>query len=66
LKKLDSFFLKLLFSKKNKLSCRIAKAIPLKERKKIAGYTFTSGFQNVRFHSFSYKKLNTIKRAWKK
>lgn len=66
LKKLDSFFLKLLFSKKNKLSCRISKVISLKERKKLAGYTFTSGFQNIRFHSFSYKKLNTIKRAWKK
>lgn len=66
LKNLDNFLLKILFSKKNKLAKRIANAIPLEDRRKIAGYTFSSGFEKIRYHSFSFKTLSEIKKDWKK
>jgi len=66
LKDLDNFFRRLLFSKKDNLSKKISKEISLPERRWLSGYSFTTGFRNVRYHSFNYKTLKEIKECWKK
>ncbi len=66
LKELDAFYNTLLFSKKNKLAQRIAKTITLQERRQLSGYTFSSGFGDIRYHSFSFKALKKIKECWRK
>ena len=66
LKDLDNFFRRLLFSNKNTLAKRISKEISLKERRNLSGYSFTTGFSKIRYHSFSYETLKQIKECWKK
>lgn len=62
--KLDRFFRGLLFSKDFPLSLRIQKALNLKKRKILIGYSFKSGFDTQRFHSFTYKNFEKIKKVW--
>jgi len=62
--KLDRFFRGLMFSKDIPLSIRIQKALSLSRRKILIGYSFKSGFNNQRYHSFSYKRFEIIKRVW--
>ncbi|MBH4059368.1 RNA-directed DNA polymerase [Pseudomonas aeruginosa] len=62
--KLDRFFRGLIFSRNFPLSIRIQKALSLHRRKTLIGYSFKSGFENQRFHSFSYKSFEIIKKVW--
>ncbi|MEE4733353.1 antiviral reverse transcriptase Drt3a [Pseudomonas alliivorans] len=62
--KLDSFFRGLMFSNESPLSLRIQGALTLRERKGLIGYSFSSGFKNRRFHSFSYESFEIIKKVW--
>lgn len=62
--KLDRFFRGLMFSRDFPLSIRIQKALSLHRRKTLIGYSFKSGFKSQRFHSFSYKRFESIKKVW--
>ncbi|OKR77687.1 hypothetical protein C5F84_10015 [Pseudomonas aeruginosa] len=62
--KLDRFFRGLIFSSDFPLSKRIQKALPMRRRKILIGYSFKTGFDNKRFHSFSYKSFEIIKKVW--
>lgn len=62
--RLDRFFRGLIFSGDFPLSLRIRNAIPLRRRKILIGYSFKSGFDKQRFHSFSYKSFEIIKKVW--
>jgi hypothetical protein len=62
--KLDNFLRNLLFSNYSSLSLRIIGALTKNQRKELIGYNFSSGFKNKRFHSFSYRSFETIKRVW--
>ncbi|WNC09310.1 antiviral reverse transcriptase Drt3a [Pseudomonas coleopterorum] len=62
--KLDRFFRGLMFSDQSSLSLRIRAALTLRQRKVLIGYSFSSGFRNRRFHSFSYKSFEIIKKVW--
>lgn len=62
--KLDRFFRGLMFSDESPLSLRIKRALTLSQRKELIGYSFSSGFKDRRFHSFSYKSFETIKKVW--
>lgn len=62
--KLDKFLIRLMFSNDSKLSFRIKKSLSDKQRKELIGYSFSLGFKNKRFHSFSYKGFETIKKVW--
>jgi hypothetical protein len=64
LRKLDRFFRGLMFSDEFSLSLRIKRALTLNQRKELIGYSFSSGFKDRRFHSFSYKSFETIKKVW--
>ena len=64
LQKLDRFFRGLLFSDEFPLSLRIKHALTLDQRKELVGYSFRLGFKNKRFHSFSYKSFEAIKKVW--
>ena len=63
---LDRFLRGLLFSKEHRLSRKISLAIPLHERKRLAGYSFRAGFDKARFHSFSYKTLKAVRECWRR
>ncbi|HHG4956651.1 TPA: antiviral reverse transcriptase Drt3a [Pseudomonas aeruginosa] len=62
--RLDRFFRGLIFSGDFPLSLRIRNALSLRRRKILIGYSFKSGFDNQRFHSFSYKSFEIIKKVW--
>lgn len=62
--KLDRFFRGLIFSSDFPLSKRIQKALPMRRRKMLIGYSFKTGFDSQRFHSFSYKNFELIKKVW--
>ncbi|WP_454876054.1 antiviral reverse transcriptase Drt3a [Pseudomonas farris] len=62
--KLDRFFRGLMFSDEFPLSLRIKQVLTLSQRKELIGYSFSSGFKDRRFHSFSYKSFETIKKVW--
>ncbi|NKF28420.1 MULTISPECIES: antiviral reverse transcriptase Drt3a [unclassified Pseudomonas] len=62
--RLDGFLRGLMFSEKNPLSLRIKRALSLAQRKQLIGYSFSLGFTNRRFHSFSYKSFEVIKKVW--
>ena len=66
LKKLDAFLHGLLFSGSHALSGRIITAISVQQRRQLAGYSFLSGFRDIRFHSFTYQELKVIKECWRK
>jgi hypothetical protein len=66
LDELDSFSRGVLFSSKHKLSRRISAALSLSKRKQLAGFSFRSGFEKARFHSFKYDVLKKIKECWRK
>lgn len=63
---LDGFMRGLLFSRSHPLSIRIQMALSDHERRAIAGFTFSGGFEKRRFHYFDYKRLKNIKGAWRK
>jgi hypothetical protein len=62
--KLDNFLRGLMFSGDSPLSLRIKSALSLNQRKELIGYSFSTGFKDRRFHSFSYKSFETIKKVW--
>jgi hypothetical protein len=64
LDKLDAFSRNILFGKKDPLSKRVSKHLSIRERKKLAGYSFKGGFILTRYHAFSYKTLKEIKEGW--
>nr|WP_255631347.1 antiviral reverse transcriptase Drt3a [Caballeronia sp. dw_19] len=66
LKKLDALLRGLLFSKNHALSMKIQSKIDFTKRRKLVGYTFSSGFYKRRLHYFTNKDLKTLKEAWKK
>lgn len=62
--RLDRFLRGLMFSGEFPLSLRIMRALTLSQRKELIGYSFSLGFKKRRFHSFSYKSFETIKKVW--
>ncbi|WP_416756943.1 antiviral reverse transcriptase Drt3a [Pseudomonas sp. BNK-6] len=66
LSKLDGLLHGLLFSNAHSLSRRVISSLTLQQRRQLAGYSFVSGFVDARFHSFSYRMLNAIKKGWRK
>lgn len=64
LMKLDRFYRGLMFSNQSMLSIRIRNSVSLNRRKMLIGYSFTAGFHEKRFHSFSYKSFEQIKKVW--
>ncbi|WP_338807075.1 antiviral reverse transcriptase Drt3a [Pseudomonas chlororaphis] len=65
LKILDGFLHGLLFSTTHPLSSRIIQRLTLSQRRQLAGYNFSSGFKDARFHSFTYQILKSVKECWK-
>ncbi|WP_177434147.1 antiviral reverse transcriptase Drt3a [Pseudomonas sp. Sample_23] len=61
---LDNFLRGLMFSGEHSLSQRIMSALTLSQRRELIGYSFSLGFHKKRFHSFSYKSFEIIKRVW--
>ncbi|WP_281924285.1 antiviral reverse transcriptase Drt3a [Pseudomonas moraviensis] len=62
--KLDRFIRGLMFSDGFPLSQRIKRALTESQRKELIGYSFSLGFKYRRFHSFSYKSFEAIKKVW--
>lgn len=62
--KLDRFLRGLMFSGAFPLSQRIKRALTISQRKELIGYSFSLGYKDRRFHSFSYKSFETIKKVW--
>lgn len=64
LSNLDALLRGLLYSKHHKLSIRIAKQISPSQRMELIGYSFSKGFHNQVFHSFTHLQLNAVKKGW--
>lgn len=64
LSNLDALLRGLLYSKKHKLSVRIANKIKATQKIELIGYSFTKGFNNQVFHSFTHPQLNAVKKGW--
>lgn len=62
---LDGFIRKILFSSKDRFNARISKYLTLSQRRELSKLTFKNGFDNIRYHTFSYSKLKEIKECWK-
>ncbi|TDV49471.1 reverse transcriptase (RNA-dependent DNA polymerase) [Pseudomonas helmanticensis] len=62
--KLDRFLRGLMFSGAFPLSQRIKRALTISQRKELIGYSFSLGYRDRRFHSFSYKSFEAIKKVW--
>lgn len=64
LDELDRYLRFLLFSRKNKLSRRISRSIPIDLRRELSHFSFKKGHVDKKFHKFSMDELKTINRAW--
>ncbi|RYM80929.1 hypothetical protein BSR02_24095 [Serratia liquefaciens] len=65
LSKLDNFLRRIIFSKDDVFSKRITQHLSLKQKRKLASLTFKRGFDTIRYHTFNYSRLKTIKECWK-
>jgi len=63
---LDALLRGIIFSRKHRLSVRVAKFLGAHERFLLKGYTFKDGFHKKRFYTFSYRRLAEIKECWEK
>lgn len=65
LNEIDTFFKKILFSKKYYLSKQLSRKIKKKKKKELLKISFKSGFENKITHSLSRQRIAKVKRAWK-
>ncbi len=63
---LDAFLRGLLYSKRHKLSARITSRLTPAQVGQLIGFTFSKGFHERVFHSFTHPQLREIKEGWKR
>ena len=63
---LDAFLRGLLYSKRHKLSARITSRLTPAQVGQLIGFTFSKGFHERVFHSFTHTQLREIKEGWKR
>ena len=66
LAELDRTFQRALFSKTHTLFKKISSALMLNEKRKLSGFSFLNGYNNIIYYSFSYKELTQIRMHWNK
>ncbi|MYM71019.1 hypothetical protein GTP56_02270 [Duganella sp. FT134W] len=66
LSNLDAFLRGLLYSKRHKLSLRITSQLTPAQVNQLIGFTFSRGFHERVFHSFTHPQLREIKEGWKR
>ncbi|PAA98760.1 antiviral reverse transcriptase Drt3a [Serratia fonticola] len=65
LSKLDNFLRRIIFSKDDIFCKRISQYLSLNQKRTLAKLTFKIGFDTIRYHTFNYSRLKTIKECWK-
>lgn len=63
---LDRTFQRALFSQTHPLFSKLSTSLTPNEKRKLAGFSFVKGYENITYYSFSYKELTKIRMHWNK